>query len=93
MTTRRPGFEDGQRRARNRSILIFAGFVDMAIAGFFLGWGHSLLGLEHRVAWLIAAVLAAAAVSTFFIATLAYGRRGQRRALDEGEDDGPVVRR
>jgi len=92
MTPQRPGREDAERRARARTILIFAGLFDMALAGFFLGWGHSLLGLEHRVAWLIAALLAAAAVSTFFIATLVYGRRGSRRALDEGEDE-PVVRR
>ncbi len=90
---------DAARRARLRTLLIANGFLDMAIAGFFLGWGHSVVGLEHQTAWLIAAVLAASGVVIFFIATLAFGRKGQGRALDEGEDrpdkapNEPVVRR
>ena len=58
----------------------------------FLGWGAALLKLEDRVAGLVAALLAASGVIAFFIATLAFGRRGSGRALDGG-DDGPVVRR
>ena len=88
-----PDRTDAQRRARIRTGLIFNGFVDMAAAGFFLGWGASLLKLEHRVAWIVAALLAASGVVSFLIATLAFGRRGTGRALDGGEDDGPVVRR
>lgn len=89
---------DAARRARVRTLLIANGFLDMAIAGFFLGWGHSVAGLEHQTAWLIAAVLATSGVVVFFIATLAFGRKGQGRALDEGESpdeppDQPVVRR
>ena len=80
------------QRARTRTILIFAGFFDMALAGFFLGWGARVFEIERPIAYLIAAVLAAGAVSIFFIATLAYGRRGTERGLD-GEDDEPVVRR
>ena len=75
-------------------MLIVNGFIDMAAAGFFLGWGAQVLGIEYRVAYLIAAVLAASGVISFFIATLAFGRKGQGRALDDGEDrDEPVVRR
>lgn len=78
--------------------MIANGFLDMAIAGFFLGWGHSVAGLEHQTAWLIAAVLAASGVISFFVATLAFGRKGRGRELDEGEDsvrekDEPVIRR
>ncbi len=94
MTEHLPNAADAARRARVRTLLIANGFIDMAIAGFFLGWGHSVLGLDHQTAWLIAAVLAASAVVVFFVATLAFGRKGQGRALDEGEDSGgPVVRR
>ena len=75
-------------------MLIANGFFDMAAAGFFLGWGASVLKLEYTTAWLIAAVLAASGVVSFFIATLAFGRKGTGRALDEGEDaNEPVVRR
>jgi hypothetical protein len=92
-----PTHADAARRARGRTFLIANGFLDLAIAGFFLGWGHSIAGLEHQTAWLIAAVLAASGVISFFVATLAYGRKGRGRALDEGEDgadrDGPVIRR
>lgn len=92
MTDHRPNAADAARRARTRTLLIANGFFDMAIAGFFLGWGHSIVGLEHQTAWLVAAVLAASGVVSFFIATLAYGRKGRGRALDEGEDE-PVIRR
>lgn len=85
---------DAARRARTRTLLIANGFFDMAIAGFFLGWGASVLGLEYATAWLIAAVLAASGVISFFVATLGFGRKGTGRALDEGEDrDEPVIRR
>lgn len=89
-----PTHADAARRARVRTLLIANGIFDMAVAGFFLGWGHSIVGLEHQTAWLIAAVMAASGVVSFFIATLAYGRKGRGRALDEGEEsDEPVVRR
>jgi hypothetical protein len=89
-----PTHADTARRARVRTFLIANGFLDMAIAGFFLGWGHSIVGLERQTAWLIAAMLAASGVISFFIATLAYGRKGRGRALDEGEDSNePVIRR
>lgn len=89
-----PTHSDAARRAMVRTLLIANGFFDMAVAGFFLGWGHSIVGLEHHTAWLIAAVLAASGVVSFFIATLAFGRKGRGRALDEGEEpDEPVVRR
>jgi hypothetical protein len=84
--------EDAARRARTRTALIVSGLVDLALAGLFLGWGARLLGLEPSTAWLIAAICAAAGVSTIFVATLAFGRRGTERALDRGEDR-PVVRR
>jgi hypothetical protein len=94
MVQQTPNAADAARRARTRTALIVNGFMDMAAAGFFLGWGAPVLGLEHRVAYLIAAVLAASGVISFFIATLAFGRKGQGRALDEGEDrDEPVIRR
>ena len=92
MTRETPTRADAARRARTRTLLIANGFIDMAIAGFFLGWGHSIVGLEHQTAWLVAAVLAASGVVSFFIATLAFGRKGRGRALDEGEDE-PVIRR
>jgi hypothetical protein len=89
-----PTRADAERRARTRMAMILSGLVDFAIAGFVLGWGHSVLGLEYQTAWLIAAVLAAFGVVTMFIATLAFGRKGRGRALDEGEDrDEPVIRR
>lgn len=94
-----PTHADAARRARVRTLMIAIGFLDMAIAGFFLGWGHSVAGLEHQTAWLIAAVLAASGVISFFVATLAFGRKGRGRELDEGEDpvrgerDEPVIRR
>jgi hypothetical protein len=88
-----PDRTDAERRARVRTALIVSGLIDLALAGFFLGWGASLLALEYRVAWLIAAVLAAAGVVTLFVATLGFGRKGAGRALDDGEDDEPVVRR
>jgi hypothetical protein len=85
---------DAARRARVRTMLIANGFFDMAAAGFFLGWGAPVLKLEYTTAWLIAAVLVASGVISFFIATLGYGRKGTGRALDEGEDaNEPVVRR
>jgi hypothetical protein len=85
---------DAARRARTRTMLIANGFIDMAAAGFFLGWGASVLQIERPTAWLIAAVLAASGVVSFFIATLAFGRKGQGRALDDGDDaDEPVIRR
>jgi hypothetical protein len=99
MTERRPTANSAARRARTRTMLIANGFLDMAAAGFFLGWGASVLKLEYATAWLIAAILAASGVVSFFIATLAFGRKGTGRALDEGEDDEredanePVVRR
>ena len=94
MTPSIPTVADAARRARTRTALIANGFFDMAAAGFFLGWGASVLGLEYRTAYLIAALLAASGVVSFFIATLAFGRKGSGRALDEGEDsNGPVVRR
>jgi hypothetical protein len=94
MNDRIPTHADAARRARARTFLIANGFFDMAIAGFFLGWGHSVAGLEHQTAWLIAAVMAASGVISFFIATLAYGRKGRGRELDDGEDrDEPVIRR
>jgi hypothetical protein len=91
--------DSAARRARVRTFMIANGFLDMAIAGFFLGWGHSVAGLEHQTAWLIAAALAASGVISFFIATLAFGRKGRGRELDEGEAsvpedrDEPVIRR
>ncbi|MFO0988346.1 MAG: hypothetical protein U1F37_13415 [Alphaproteobacteria bacterium] len=93
-----PTHADAARRARVRTLMIANGFLGMAIAGFFLGWGHSVAGLEHQTAWLIAAVLAASGVISFFVATLAFGRKGRGRELDEGEDsvrekDEPVIRR
>ena len=89
-----PNREDAERRARVRTALIYSGILDLALAGFFLGWGAPLLELEHRVAWLIAAVLAAGGVVVLLTATLAYGRRGSGRALDDGEDENePVIRR
>lgn len=97
MNQDRPTHADAARRARIRTLLITLGFIDMAIAGFFLGWGAPVLKFEYSTAWLIAAVFAASGVVTFFIATLAFGRKGQRRALDDGEDavggDEPVIRR
>jgi len=84
------------QRAKMRTILIFAGIFDLALAGFFLGWGAPVLQIEYRFAWMIAAVLAAGGVIIIFVATLGFGRRGTERALDEGDtadDDGPVVRR
>ncbi|HEY7607796.1 MAG TPA: hypothetical protein VIF14_01080 [Alphaproteobacteria bacterium] len=88
-----PDRTDAERRARMRTALIANGLIDMATAGFFLGWGASVLKLEYRTAWLIAAILAAAGVVSFFVATLGFGRKGAGRALDEGEDNEPVVRR
>jgi len=89
-----PNREDAERRARVRTALIYSGILDLALAGFFLGWGAPLLELEYRVAWLIAAALAAGGVVVLLTATLAYGRRGQGRALDDGEDENePVIRR
>jgi hypothetical protein len=89
-----PSHADAERRAKTRLAMILSGLVDFALAGFFLGWGHSVVGLEYQTAWLIAAVLAAFGVMTVFIATLAFGRKGRGRALDEGEDrDEPVIRR
>jgi hypothetical protein len=98
MAAQHPTPEDAARRARLRTAFIYVGIVDFILAGFFLGWGASLLGFEYRVAWLVAAVLAASGVVSFFIATLAFGRRGAGRALDDGEnadgeDGGPIVRR
>lgn len=94
MTPSTPNRADAARRARMRTIMIANGFLDMAAAGFFLGWGASVLGLEYRTAYLIAAALAASGVVSFFIATLGFGRKGTGRALDEGEDrDEPVIRR
>ena len=93
MNSRTPTREDAERRARVRTALIYSGILDLALAGFFLGWGAPVLGLEYRVAWLIAAALAAGGVAVLLTATLAYGRRGTGRALDDGEDDGPVIRR
>jgi hypothetical protein len=94
MMQQRPNAADAARRARTRTMLIANGFFDMAAAGFFLGWGASVLKLEYSTAWLIAAVLAASGVVSFFIATLGFGRKGQGRALDEGErEDEPVIRR
>ena len=87
-----PDRADAARRARTRTMLIANGFFDMAAAGFFLGWGASVLKREYSTAWLIAALLAASGVISFFIATLGFGRKGQGRALDEGEDE-PVIRR
>ena len=87
-----PDRTDAARRARTRTLLIANGFFDMAAAGFFLGWGASVLKLEYSTAWLVAALLAASGVISFFIATLGFGRKGQGRALDEGEDE-PVIRR
>jgi len=94
MNATTPSREDAERRARVRTALIYSGLLDLALAGFFLGWGAPVLGLEYRVAWIVAAVLAAGGVAVIFTATLAYGRRGTGRALDEGEDDPPpVIRR
>jgi len=94
MTPSTQNAADAARRAKTRTMLIANGFLDMAAAGFFLGWGHAVLGLEYRVAYLIAALLAASGVVSFFVATLAFGRKGQARALDEGEDaNEPVIRR
>ena len=99
MTDTPPTYADAARRSRVRTFMIANGFLDMAIAGFFLGWGHSIVGLEHQTAWLVAAVLAASGVISFFVATLAFGRKGRGRELDEGEDsvpeqrDEPVIRR
>jgi len=91
-TQQTPTAADAARRARTRMAMIVSGLVDLALAGFFLGWGHSVLGLEHRVAWLIGAALAAFGLATIFVATLVYGRRGQGRARGEGENE-PVIRR
>jgi hypothetical protein len=89
-----PTQADAARRARTRTVLIANGFFDLAAAGFFLGWGASVLKLEYTTAWLISALLAASGVVSFFIATLAFGRKGTGRALDKGEDENePVVRR
>jgi len=89
-----PDRTDAARRARTRTVMIVNGMFDMALAGFFLGWGNSVLQLERGTAWLIAAVLAAGGVISFFVATLGFGRKGTGRALDEGEDaNEPVVRR
>ena len=94
MTEHSPNAADAARRARTRTMRIANGFLDLAAAGFFLGWGASVLKLEYGTAWLIAAVLAASGVVSFFIATLGFGRKGEGRALDEGEDsDEPVIRR
>lgn len=81
------------QRARMRTILIFAGIFDFALAGFFLGWGAPVLQLEYRFAWMIAAALAASGVVIIFIATLGFGRKGTGPALDDGEDQEPIVRR
>ena len=93
-----PDRTDAVQRAKKRTVFIINGMIDMALAGFFLGWGNSLLGLERTTAWLIAAILASGAIISFFVATLAFGRKGTGPALDEGEDAPkedrePVVRR
>ena len=93
MAAAMPNRADAERRARIRTVLIFNGLVDMAVAGFFLGWGASVLKLEYRTAWLAAAILAAGGIVSFFVATLGFGRKGAGAALDEGEDSEPVVRR
>ena len=94
MNATTPTHEAAERRARVRTALIYSGLLDLALAGFFLGWGAPLLELEYRAAWLIAALLAVGGVAVLLTATLAYGRRGTGRALDEGEDDPPpVIRR
>ena len=85
---------NAEHRAIMRTALIFGGIFDLALAGFFLGWGASLFQIEYRFAWMIAAALAAGGVIVLFVATLVYGRKGEERALDEGEGDNePVVRR
>ena len=88
-----PKKNDPKQRALARTMLIFGGIFDMALAGFFLAFGHSVLQIEYRFAWMIAAALAAGGVIILFIATLGFGRQGQRRDLDEGENDEPIVRR
>ena len=88
-----PDRTDAERRARKRTVFILNGMFDMAVAGFFFGWGASVLKLERGTAYLIAAFLAVSAVVSFFVATLAFGRKGRGGALDEGEDNEPVVRR
>ncbi|MCW5770526.1 MAG: hypothetical protein KIT16_02735 [Rhodospirillaceae bacterium] len=96
MAPRLPNRDDAQRRARSRTVLIFAGIFDLVLAGLVLGWGTKVLQIEHQMAWLIAAVLAAGGVVILFIATLAFGRRGTGAPLDPGEDKddrGPIVRR
>lgn len=95
MPARLPDHAEAARRARVRTVLIFAGIMDLALAGFFLGWGTKLLQIEYRAAWMMAAALAAGGVIILFVATLGYGRRGTGRALDPGEEDErePIVRR
>src|SRR5262245_5696921 len=99
MAQQLPTPSDAARRAKARTALIVSGIIDLALAGFFLAFGASLLRLEYRVAWLVAAVLAAGGVIILFVATLGFGRKGRERALDDGEDtvgedaNEPVVRR
>ncbi len=91
MTSATPNRTDAARRARTRMAMMLSGLVDLALAGFFLGWGESIVGLEERVAWLIAAALAAFGIATILAAMVVYGRR--RRAPDAQEHDEPIVRR
>ncbi len=93
MPNETPTRTEAAQRATKRTAFIVVGMIDMAVAAFFLGWGNSVLGLERTTAWLVAAVLAAGSVISFFVATLAYGRKGTGPALDEGEENEPVVRR
>lgn len=87
-----PQHVNAAQRAKVRTMLVLGGFLDIALAAFFLGWGAEVFEIEPRVAWLIAAALALGGVS-IFVAALAFGRRRSEQALDRGNDDGPVVRR
>lgn len=79
------------RRAKARMAMIFSGLVDLALAGFFLAFGRSLVGLEEQAAWMIAGLLAAIGVVTLFVALFVFGRK-DRAGLDKREDE-PVIRR
>lgn len=81
-----------KQRAMLRAILIFGGIVDLALAGFFLGWGERLFQIEAYIAQILAGGMAFAGVTIIVVALTIFGRKRDGRVIDEN-NDGPVIRR
>ncbi len=64
-----------RRNGRIRTLVLVAGLLDLALAGFILAFGRETLRLERQIAWYLAALLAASAVGVIFIATLGFDGR------------------